>query len=114
MSFADTKTRKQRLRLLNEQRSRRIHKLLERGLIKSEKDVPEHAIPIDLDRSTKALLIIPDPYYEDIEYKCMDCGKPAIWRAETQQYYFEILRKSPYGSAVRCSDCQATHKHSDK
>jgi|GEM_PF-6905448 len=112
MSFADNKTRKLRLHILNEQRAGRIRMLIERGLIKSHKDVPAHAIPIDLERSTKVTLIIPPPYYEDFDYDCIDCGRRATWLAETQQYYFEVLRESPYQKVVRCSECQATWKHS--
>lgn len=110
MSFSDNKTKKLRLRLLNEQRVGRIRKLIDRGLIRSDKDVPEHAIPIDLDRSTKATLILPPLYYEDIDYDCIDCGRHSTWLAETQQYYFEVLQESPYQQAVRCSDCQAARK----
>ena len=94
MSFADKKNIKLRLRSLNEQRAARIRKLIDRGLIESAKDIPGHAIPIDLDSSTKAELCMVPTYYEDIEYECMDCGKRETWRAETQQYYFETL-KSP-------------------
>ncbi len=112
-SFADKKTKNLRLRLLNEQRPGRIRKLIERGLIKCETDVPEFAIPIDLDSSTKATLIIPPSYYEDIDYKCIDCGLPTTWLAETQQYYFEVLRESPYQEAVRCPGCQAIRKRAN-
>ena len=114
MSFADKKTKNLRLRLLNEERSGRIRKLIDRGLIKSPEDVPEHAIPIDLDHSTKATLTIPPPYYEDVEYECVDCGKHSTWLAETQQYYFEVLRGSPYEQAVRCPGCQAARKRAQE
>lgn len=110
MPFADKKNIKLRLRLLNEQRASRIRKLIERGLIKSEKDVPEHAIPVDLDSSSLAELIVPPAYYEDIEYDCIECGTRETWRAETQQHFFEILKASPHSRAVRCSKCQATRK----
>ena len=110
MPFADKKNIKLRLRLLNEQRASRIRKLIERGLIESEKDVPEHAIPVDLDSSSLAELIVPPAYYEDIEYDCIECGTHETWRAETQQYFFEILKASPYSQAVRCPKCQTTRK----
>lgn len=114
MTFADKKNIKLRLQHLNEQRASRIRKLIDKGLIKSVKDVPEHAIPIDLDGSTKAMLILPPAYYEDIEYDCMDCGGHETWRAETQQYYFEFLKASPYSRAVRCDRCQTIRKRSLK
>lgn len=110
MNFADKKTRNLRLRHLNQQRPGRIRKLMESGLIKSEEDVPEHAIPMDPDRSTKMTLILPPPYYEDIDYNCVDCGQQVTWRAEAQQYYFEVLRESPHQQAVRCHRCQAARK----
>lgn len=112
MNFADKKTINLRLQLLNEQRASRISKLIKRGLIESKKDVPKHAIPVDLDSSTLADLILAPAYYEDIEYDCVECGTHETWRAETQQYYFEILKASPYSQAVRCPNCQADRKHS--
>lgn len=45
MAFAHKKTRKLRLSLLNDQRAERIRKLIERGLIESEK---ENDLPVTL------------------------------------------------------------------
>jgi DNA-directed RNA polymerase subunit RPC12/RpoP len=111
MSFGHPKSRKLKLAALVRQRAARIRKLLERKLLVSPNEVPEHAIPLDPDRSTKAKLLCPPAYYEDIDYDCIDCGMRAVWRAETQQHYFEILQKSPYRRAVRCPECQALRKH---
>lgn len=110
MAFTGRKNAKPRLHLLNQQRRSRIHKLIERGLIKSADEVPEFAIPIDVERSRKIERLVPEPFYEDIEYRCVDCRKHEVWRAETQQYFFEVLGKSPYKRAVRCWKCQAVRK----
>jgi hypothetical protein len=112
MPFADKKNIKLKLQLLNEQRAGRIRKLIECGLINSADEVPEHAIPIDLDSSTQAELILPPAYYEDTEYDCVECGRHETWRAETQQYYYEVLKAPPYSRAVRCSGCQGERKRS--
>ncbi len=112
MSFADKKTRNQHLHHLQQMRRSRIRALIERGLIESGDEIPEHAIPIDFNQSTKASLIMPQLYYEDIEYSCCDCGKSEIWRAETQQHYFEVIKAKPHAQAVRCRLCQGKHKRS--
>ncbi len=110
MAFIGRKNAKPRLHLLNQQRRSRIQRLIQRGLIRSADEVPEFAIPIDVERSGKAELSVPEPFYEDIEYRCIECRKPEVWRAETQQYFFEVLGRSPYKRAVRCWKCQAFRK----
>lgn len=114
MAFADKKNIKLRLRLLNEQRAGRIRRLVERGLIESEKDIPEYAIPVDLEISTQAERIVPPTYYEDVDYDCIECGRHETWRAETQQYYFEVLKAPPHSRAVRCPACQGERKRSQQ
>lgn len=97
---------KQRQRFLLQDRGRRIHLLVERGLINEPADIPEHAIPIDPACSTKAQVWNPETFYLDIEFVCIDCGKAGFWSAEAQQYYFEVMKASPYKSAKRCYDCR--------
>lgn len=88
------------------ERGRRIRRLIERGMISDAKQIPEDAIPLDPDTSTKALTCSPNTYYEDIEFNCSDCGRQECWKAESQQYYFEVMRASPYKKAKRCHACR--------
>jgi len=79
---------------------------MERGMISDAKEIPEDAIPLDPDVSTRAMTWSPDAYYEDVEFHCVVCGKHECWTAESQQYYFEVMRASPYKQAKRCYDCR--------
>lgn len=80
--------------------------LLERGLIKNASEIPDDAIPIDPEISTKAGLCIPAICYQDIEFICTDCGRADFWSAGSQQHYFEISKASPYKQPKRCYDCR--------
>ena len=97
---------KKRLNILMRDRNRRIRLLVDKGLIVDESDVPEDAIPIDPNVSTKSLTLLPTPYYEDIYYVCSDCGNNEVWRAESQQNYFELKSANPHKLAKRCFDCR--------
>jgi hypothetical protein len=96
----------QRLRKVLDDRPRRIQMLLERGFIKNASEIPDDAIPIDPEFSTKAGLCIPAVCYQDIEFVCTDCGRPDFWSAGSQQHYFEISKASPYKQPKRCYDCR--------
>ena len=106
MSGSDQKRSKQRRRFLTKDRGRRIRRLIDRGMITDATEIPEHVIPLDPELSTKAMSWPSDTYYEDIEFDCVDCGNHECWSAESQQYYFEVMRASPYKEAKRCYDCR--------
>ncbi len=88
------------------ERNRRIQRLLEKGLISNAGEIPDNAVPVDPDRSTKALGWSLELYYQDIEFSCADCGKSDCWSADSQQHYFEEMRASPYKQPKRCYECR--------
>jgi hypothetical protein len=100
------RSHKRRLNLLTKERNRRIQRLLEKGLISNACEIPDNAVPVDPDRSTKSLGWSPELFYQDIEFSCTDCGKSECWAAEAQQHYFEEMRASPYKQPKRCYDCR--------
>ncbi|WP_425397407.1 zinc-ribbon domain containing protein [Aeoliella sp.] len=53
-------------------------------------------------------------YYEDIEFKCIDCGKREVWLAKDQKWYYEVAKGPLYATAVRCQECRYKRKHSGK
>ena len=97
---------KQRLRKVLDERERRIRRLIELGLIKDASEIPDDAIPIDPELSTKAGLCIPAVCCQDIEFFCTECGRPDFWSAGSQQHYFEISKASPHKQPKRCYDCR--------
>lgn len=45
-------------------------------------------------------------YYEDIEFECVECKDPAIWKAKHKKLYFES-GKGRYGSKpTLCEVCR--------
>lgn len=87
-------------------RAGRIRKLIERGWIASSEEIPEAAIPIDPDCSTKAGTWSPQLYYEDIDFLCAACGKADRWKAQSQLQYFEVTHASPYKEPKLCHECR--------
>ena len=96
----------QRLRKEADERERRIRLLLERGLIQDASEIPDESIPMDPDAVIPTNACIPAVCYLDTQFVCSDCGKPALWTAESQQHYYEILKASHSKRPKRCYDCR--------
>ena len=73
--------------------------LLAHGRIKDANEIPEDAIPAVTPNSIRL-------YYRDEEVTCCECGKQEIWKAEDQQWYFEIAHGSVFSKAIRCRTCR--------
>ncbi|MFK8012981.1 MAG: zinc-ribbon domain containing protein, partial [Marinicellaceae bacterium] len=48
---------------------------------------------------------LPD-YYDEIEFRCRDCGVDEIWTARQQKFYFEECKGHIDARAVRCKACR--------
>lgn len=62
------------------------------------------AIEADLKRQTPSP--IPVLYYFDLSRKCIDCGRPFIFFAEEQRYWYETLGFVLDSNCIRCIDCR--------
>lgn len=51
-------------------------------------------------------------FYEDIAFKCLDCGCDQIWTAEQQKWWYEVAKGSLYTRAVRCRECRQKRRAS--
>ena len=87
-------------------RSGRIRKLIDRGLMSTAEEIPTRAIPVDPDCSTKAGTWSPEVYYEDIDFQCAACGRTERWTAQSQLQYFEVVHASPHKRPKHCYDCR--------
>lgn len=45
-------------------------------------------------------------YYQDQPFRCVDCGVEQVWTAADQKWYYEVVKGSLYGQAVRCRGCR--------
>jgi len=97
--------RKRRLAFLNQDRERRLKLLVDRGWIRSPDSIPNDQIPIDVEKSTKAKLTVPEVSYADREYECFRCGKLVTWLADQQQAYYEEKGGNPHKTLFSCFDC---------
>lgn len=52
---------------------------------------------------------LPD-YYDEIEFKCRDCGVDEKWSASQQKFYFEECKGHTSALAVRCKACRNKRK----
>jgi hypothetical protein len=66
--------------------------------------IPNTAIPADLSRQSPAT--VPVTHYFDVMRQCRDCGKPFIFFAAEQQYWYEELGFGLESDCVRCIGCR--------
>ena len=45
-------------------------------------------------------------YYQDLPFRCKDCGRPEIWTAERQRWWYEVAQGDVWTTAVRCRTCR--------
>lgn len=45
-------------------------------------------------------------YYEDLPFRCKDCGVEEIWRATQQQWWYEVAKGYVETTAIRCRACR--------
>lgn len=91
-------------------RALRIQKLLDRGWISSADQIPAEAIPVDPDRVNLGGSWHQPIFYEDISFRCRDCGVSGVWKAEKQRLYFELTGAPYYELPVRCRPCRIVEK----
>jgi len=69
-----------------------------------ESRIPNTAIPADLSRQSPAT--VPVSHYYDVKRQCRDCGRPFIFFAEEQKYWYEDLGFALEADCIRCVDCR--------
>lgn len=45
-------------------------------------------------------------FYIDQPFKCKDCGKPEIWTATQQKWWYEVAQGDVWTTAIRCRSCR--------
>lgn len=53
-------------------------------------------------------------FYEDIVFKCKDCGKEEVWRDTQQKWWYEIAKGDVWTTAVRCRSCRRKERERKK
>jgi hypothetical protein len=74
----------------------------------SESRIQGTAIVADLARQTPAT--IPVTHYFDAKRDCRDCGRPFLFFAEEQKYWYEQLGFGLDSDCVRCTACRKTQQ----
>lgn len=49
-------------------------------------------------------------YYEDMPFRCIDCGAEEVWTAEQQRWWYEEAKGYVYSTARRCRACRARER----
>ncbi|MCC9606582.1 zinc-ribbon domain-containing protein [Blastopirellula sp. JC732] len=44
--------------------------------------------------------------YDDISYRCADCGVEDVWTAKNQKWWYEVIKGAIYSGAKRCLACR--------
>ncbi len=45
-------------------------------------------------------------YYMDLPFTCKDCGKPEVWSATQQKWWYEVAKGNVWTTACRCRPCR--------
>lgn len=45
-------------------------------------------------------------YYEDVPFRCADCGAEQVWTATQQKWWYEVAKGYAYSTAKRCRACR--------
>jgi len=53
---------------------------------------------------------VPRLWYTDSAFTCRDCGKPQVWTAKKQKWWYEVAQGSIYSRAVRCAPCREAER----
>lgn len=49
-------------------------------------------------------------YYEDLPFRCVDCGAEGVWSAERQRWWYEVAKGDVFTTARRCAACRAAER----
>lgn len=49
-------------------------------------------------------------YYEDLVFRCIDCGAEGLWTAERQRWWYEVAQGDVFTTARRCATCRARER----
>jgi hypothetical protein len=63
-------------------------------------------IKADLSKQAPNNSYSPPLYYEDIRFKCRDCGAECVWTAEQQRLWYEEWGGPIQSTAIRCRACR--------
>ena len=63
-------------------------------------------IKADLSKQTPNNSYSPPLYYEEVSFKCRDCGAECVWTAEQQRLWYEEWGGSVQSTAIRCRTCR--------
>jgi putative zinc ribbon protein len=56
----------------------------------------------------------PQFWYVDERFQCKDCGLYQVWKAASQQWWYEVARGSLYSKARRCRACRKALRETGK
>jgi hypothetical protein len=49
-------------------------------------------------------------FYRDQPFTCVDCGRPQVWRASQQKWWYEVAKGAVESTAIRCRPCRAKER----
>ena len=65
---------------------------------------------LSLNNSYGEPLFVRRGYYEDLPFRCVDCGTDCVWTAERQHWWYEIAQGDRFSTACRCAPCRAKER----
>lgn len=72
----------------------------------------QKAIPAAMSEQQEHNSYCPITEYVDKRVPCADCGRPVLWTAEQQLYWYEEIKASMYAQvSLRCDTCRERGRH---
>ncbi|MBN8279151.1 MAG: zinc-ribbon domain containing protein [Gammaproteobacteria bacterium] len=73
-------------------------------------DVDIRVNPAALAPYKRKPLFVARGHYLDEPFTCRDCGKPQVWTATQQKWWYEVMKAPVYMRASRCRPCRRAHR----
>ena len=49
-------------------------------------------------------------HYEDVAFRCVDCGREEVWTAEQQKWWYETAKGYLFSTAIHCHACRVARR----
>jgi hypothetical protein len=105
------KQRRAEIRARRERRARSRAERVRAEAAERPRETPPGAVPANPEllapfNSYGVPRFVERGFYLDVSFDCIGCGKPEIWTAAQQKWWFEVAKGYAYSTARRCRACR--------
>ena len=95
---------KRKKKLLRISRAEKLERRQQRDLMRG---MGKSSVLVDPSKIRSRSLLLDIPFcYQDYHFRCRDCGKPQVWTAGQQKWWYEEQGGDFETTAIRCRTCR--------